>query len=543
MKVVTVEQMQALERECGVPIPQLMENAGLAVAQEAWLLLGDVQDRRIVVLAGPGNNGGDGLVAARHLHDWGAKVSVYLLRSRGEDDPNFRHLTERQVAIASAENDPDFKTLTRLLADAELVIDALLGTGRARAVEGTLAEVLKRLAEARDGEPLMLSPERLAFGESLSKYEREERLTQSFPKSPQLLAVDLPTGLDADTGAVDPLCVAADLTVPLGHGKVGLHTSPGAEYAGRVSLADIGIPKDLSVSLPYELMEASSLRSLLPKRPANSNKGTFGKALVAAGSVNYVGAAALACTSAGRVGAGLVTLACPQTVYPILAGKLTESTFLPLPDVEGQLSAESVAPVVQTLELGYNALVVGCGLGQSAYVRAFVHSLLPLLTQQLLRGIIIDADGLNSLADYEWWGRTNVPVVLTPHPGEMARLTGLSVAEIQADRLRVALRFAAQWGVVVLLKGAHTVVVSPDGRGRISPFANPALATAGTGDVLAGAIGGLIAQGLSTFDAASAAVYLHAEAGERLRREIGDSGMLAGDLLPMLPLVMRDLST
>ncbi len=524
MKLVTVEEMQALEQRAGMPVLELMENAGLAVAQETWLLLGDVHDRRIVVLAGAGNNGGDGLVAARRLHDWGAKVSVYFLRSRDEDDSNYRQLIERQVAINIAENDPDFETLTRLLAGAELVIDALLGTGRARPIEGELAKVLKRLAEAC-GEPV-------------------EGPSQKFPRGirPQLLAVDLPTGLDADTGAVDSLCVAADLTVPLGHSKVGLYTSPGAEYTGRVSVADIGIPKELSDDMPYELMDTSSMRSVLPKRPANSNKGTFGRVLVAAGSVNYVGAAALACTSAGRVGAGLVTLACPQTVYPILAGKLTESTFLPLLDVEGQLSAEAVAPVVHALEQGYEALVLGCGLGQSAYVRAFVHSLLPLLQSESLRGVVIDADGLNSLTDYEWGGRTNIPIVLTPHPGEMARLTGLSVSEIQADRLRVALRFAEQWGVVVLLKGAHTVIVSPDGRAQISPFANPALATAGTGDVLAGAIGGLIAQGLSPFDAASAAVYLHAEAGERLRREIGDAGLLAGDLLPMLPLVIRDLS-
>jgi NAD(P)H-hydrate epimerase len=348
--------------------------------------------------------------------------------------------------------------------------------------------------------------------------------------------------VDADTGAVDPLCVFADLTVPLGHSKVGLHTLPGAEYAGRVSVADIGIAKELSGDLPYELMDAAFTRSLLPGRPPNSNKGTFGRVLVAAGSVNYVGAAALACTAVGRVGAGLVTLACPQTVYPILAAKLTEPTFLPLRDVEGQLSAESVAPVTQALGQGYDALVMGCGLGQSAYVRAFVHSLLPLLSQQSLRGVVVDADGLNALAGHEWWGRTSAPIVLTPHPGEMARLTGLSVAEIQADRLRVTLQFAEKWGVVVLLKGAHTVIASPDGRGRISPFANPALATAGTGDVLAGAIGGLIAQGVAPFDAASAAVYVHAEVGERLRGEIGDSGMLASDLLPLLPIVMRDLA-
>lgn len=512
MKLVTVEQMMELERRAGVPVPQLMENAGLAVAQEAWMLLGDVVERRIVVLAGPGNNGGDGLVAARHLHDWGATTAVYLLSPRPEDDANYRQLLERQVPVQVAEEDADSKALEALLGEAELVVDALLGTGRARPIEGALAEVMGRLAEARRRRP-----------------------------APRLLAVDLPTGLDADSGAVDPLCLPADLTVVLGHSKVGLHSLPGAEYVGRLQVVEIGLPKELGQELPYELMEGRWAGAALPSRPADANKGTFGRALVVAGSVHYVGAAALATAAAGRAGAGLVTLACARSIYPILAAKLSEATFLPLPDVEGQLSAEAVPPLRQALKDGYDALLVGCGLGQSGYVRAFVRTLLPALRGDGLRGVVIDADGLNALAGSEWWRQTAVPLVVTPHPGEMARLTGQSIEEIQAQRLATAVRFAQSWGCVVVLKGAHTVVAAPDGRARLSPFANPTLATAGTGDVLAGAIASLLAQGLAPFEAASLAVFLHGRAGERLGRELGAAGALAGDLLPLLPLVMQEL--
>jgi NAD(P)H-hydrate epimerase len=525
MKLVTVDLMRGLEGDSeahGVTVPMLMENAGLAVAQEVWLLLGTVADRAVLVLVGPGNNGGDGLVAARHLHDWGAKVEVYLLKPRdAENDDVYRRIVELGVPLRTAGDDPGFAALEEGLSRAEVVVDALLGTGSAsakRPIEGDLAEILRRLAAARD-KPLPL----------------------------QILAVDLPTGVDGDSGAADPLCVAADVTVALGHSKVGLHTLPAAGYTGRVEVVDIGIPPALSRDLPLELMTDAWARALLPERPPAANKGTFGKVLVVAGSINYVGAASLACSAAGRVGAGLVTLACPQTIYPIMAAKLVEPTFLPLSDQEGFLTAEATHPVLQALSQGYKALLVGPGLGQSAYVRAFVRQLLPALPPEgpagvRLRAVIIDADGLNALAGADaWWEGLSVPIIVTPHPGEMSRLTGLPVADIQADRLGIALRQAARWGATVILKGAHTIVTAPDGRARISPFANPALASGGTGDVLAGAVAGLVAQALDPFDAAALGVYLHGRAAEKVRPELGEAGLLASDLLPNLPLMIKEI--
>ncbi len=515
MKLVTVEQMRYLDRNAGVPTSQLMENAGLAVAQEAWLLLGEVAERAIVVLVGTGNNGGDGLVAARHLHDWGSKVDVYMLKSRdASQDDVYRQVVERDIPVKTVAEDKGFQALEEMLSQAEVVIDGLLGTGRMRPIDGELAEVMKRLAAARQR-----------------------------PLPPHILALDAPSGVDCNTGAADPLCVPAEVTLTMAHSKVGLHTLPAAQYCGRIEVADIGIPAALSEKLPYELMTAAWARSSLPERPLEANKGTFGKVLVVAGSTNYIGAAYLAAVGAGRVGAGLVTLACARSIYPIMAAKLVESTFLPLPDAEGFLTGESAHSVLQALDQGYNALLVGCGLGQMAYVQAFMQSLLARLKGETLRAVVIDADGLNALAGREhWWQELSVPAIVTPHPGEMSRLTGLPIADIQADRLQTAVGQASAWGTTVILKGAHTVVAAPDGRARLSPFANPALASGGTGDVLAGAIVGLVAQGLEPFDAAALAVYLHGRAGEKVRGELGDAGLLAGDLLPALPQVIQELS-
>jgi len=536
LKLATVAEMQRAERESGVPIPQLMENAGLAVAQEAWLMLGELADRRIVVLAGPGNNGGDGLVAARHLKDWGADVAVFLLKPRGEDDANLKALVEREVPVIVLEN--DIAKLDEALAGAELVIDALLGTGRAREIEGPLAAVLDRLREAR---------------------------ARRLP--PRLLAVDLPTGLDADTGAVDPRTAAADQTVALGWSKAGLHTLPGSQYVGRVEVVDIGIAPEHGASISTELMTALWARSVLPDRPLGAHKGTFGSALIVAGSLQYVGAAALSCTGALRVGTGIVTLACARSVYPMLASKLTETTFEPLDDKEGFLSAEEAYTVRRALTRGYEALLVGPGLAQHGYVVAFMRALLPMLAQPQqgsgssqpaqtqhgsgsqpdgagrgLRAVIIDADGLNNIAKVDrWWEMLDVPAIITPHPGELSRLAGIEAADIQRDRLGAARRCAAEWGLTVVLKGANTVAAAPDGRARLSPFANPGLATGGTGDVLAGGITGLIAQGLEPFEATSLGVYLHALAAELVRRELGDAGMLAGDVAAALPRAIREL--
>jgi hydroxyethylthiazole kinase-like uncharacterized protein yjeF len=522
VKLVTADQMRRIDQlsaAAGVGTDVLMENAGLAVAQESWMALGTLEERHILVLAGPGNNGGDGLVAARYLHEWGAGVQVYLLKARGEDDANYRRLLEAGVPLACAEDDAGLSKLDAALAEADLVVDALLGTGAARPIGGRLAEVLSRLATAR---------------------------ARSRP--PIVLAVDVPTGLNSDTGAVDPLTVAADHTVTLGCSKVGLHNYPGARYAGRVQVVDIGIPPALTSDLPYELMTASGVRALLPARPPDANKGTFGRVLVVAGSENYVGAAHLAAAGAYRVGAGLVTLACPRSLHPVIASALTEATYLPLPEEEGGLARRAADLVLRAVQ-GYDVLLVGCGLGQRGATQSFVRALLFSLAGEPLPArpaggpaVVVDADGLNALARTPgWWRELKAPAIVTPHPGEMSRLSGRPVPEIQADRLGCAVDCAREWGKTVVLKGAHTVVAAPAGRAALSPFANPALASGGTGDVLAGALAGFLAQGLSPFEAAVCGVYVHAAAGEEARQEMGDAGPVAGDLLPLLPRAINDL--
>lgn len=525
MRVVTVAEMQALERDCGVPVEQLMENAGLSVAQEAWLALGEIAERRILVLCGPGNNGGDGLVASRHLKEWGADVVAYLLKPRDTGDPVYAAAATLEVPFV-VEGDPDaWERLASALGGAELVIDALLGTGRARVIEPPLSEVLEALAEAR---------------------------ARRLP--PRLLAVDLPTGVDADTGAADPHAVAADTTVALGFSKVGLHLLPGSKLAGRVEVADIGIAAGAgSGGGQTELLTRRWAQEHLPERPEDANKGTFGSAMVVAGSPRYTGAAYLACMGSMRSGAGLTTLACGRSIHPILASKLAEATFELLDDKEGDLTAQEAGVVTRAVERGYESVLIGPGLGQSGYVQAFVKGLLPGLAAEPktenadgpargLQAVVIDADGLNNLARIEGWtSLVKAPTVLTPHPGEMARLTGLSIAEVQANRLALARKYAAEWGVTVLLKGAPSIVAAPDGRARINAFSNPGMATGGTGDVLAGTIAGFVAQGVAPFEAACLGLYVSSWAGEMVRKEVGSAGMLAGDVAATLPKAMRDL--
>ena len=514
MKIVTVEEMRRIEERCaqqGVPMDTLMENAGLAVARKARERLEVVRRAPLLVLVGPGNNGGDGLVAARHLWEWGTDVTVYLALPRSKHDPKLKFLPDIGVSVVSAEDDASFEQLDDLLGRAYLVIDALLGTGRSRPIEGTLAGVLSRLAKAR-----------------------AERVKM------KLVALDLPTGLNADTGEADPLCPTADVTVALGYPKVGHFAFPGADRVGRLEVVDIGIPPSLAEDVTQELITPERVRDALPRRPQNAHKGTFGRVMVIAGSSRYIGAAYLACMGAARSGAGLVTLAAPESLLPVFASKLTETTFLPLPEKDGALSPEA-SELVLSEAPGYQALLAGCGLGQSPDTSAFLRQ--TLLTHRYSGPpMVLDADALNILSVVpEWWLQLRNEAVVTPHPGEMSRLTGTNPGQINSDRLNTARRFAAQWDKVVTLKGAYTAVGSPDGRVLVSPFANPGLASAGTGDVLAGAIAGLLAQGASPFDAAVCGVYLHGAAGERVRAELGEAGMMAGDLLPQLPRAIKQL--
>ncbi len=516
MKIVTVAEMRALEEACerqaGISTDTLMENAGLAVASRARDMAGELRGAMALVLVGPGNNGGDGLVAARHLQEWGARATAYLLLPRKSPDPKLEAALERGVLVERAWDDQALKRLDALMGSARLVIDAVLGTGRARPLDGVMRDAFLKLADARRG-----------------------------PKAPLLLALDLPTGLDADSGAIDPATPTADVTLALGYPKAGHLRLPGAERVGRLEVLDIGIPEALAKDIRRELLTRGWVRERLPRRPLAGHKGTFGRALVVAGSRNYVGAAALAATAAYRAGAGLVTIAAPESIYPILATGVVEATHLPLPETSPGHARADAADSVRELARECQALVVGCGMGQSPETKTFLERL--LFGQPALEApLVLDADGLNNLSqDARWWERLPSNAVLTPHPGEMSRLADMPVPQIQARRWETAKECAERWGQVVVLKGAFTAIASPDGRLAVSPFANPALASGGTGDVLAGIIGGLLAQGLSCFDAACCGVYLHGLAAERVRGETGESGLMAGDLLRWLARVAKDV--
>lgn len=510
MKLVTAEQMREIDRRCaeaGLPTEVLMENAGLAVAKEVREALGTVVGRRILILVGPGNNGGDGLVAGRYLHDWGANVQLYLYRRKTEGDKNFDLIRERGIPYTKAT-----EKLAFALSSADVVIDALFGTGKLRPLDGEVKIVLEQVAAAKQSRPELLT-----------------------------VALDLPSGLDADTGAIDPACPTANITVTLGFPKLGLFSFPGVEKVGKLKIADIGIPQSLAEDVSTELITSGEVANSLPRRPLNANKGTFGRVMIVAGSINYIGAAYLACEGAIRVGAGLVTLATPKSLQPILASKLTEVTYAPLPEAEpGIISPEAAQTLHQQLE-GYNVLLLGCGLGQTVAAGKFITTSLFALPKEKT-ALVLDADALNTLAKTpEWWSKIDVPTVLTPHPGEMSRLIGIPVSEIQQNRLEIAKDYAHKWQQTVVLKGAYTVIANPEGKVKLNPIANAGLASAGTGDVLSGAIAGLMAQGLPPFDAAICGVYLHAMAGEITKSELGDAGMIATDLLPKLPLVLKKL--
>ncbi len=516
MKVVTAAQMVAIEQaseRAGVSTDSLMENAGLAVAQAARDELGGAAGVRVVVLVGPGNNGADGLVAARHLRRWGADVVCCLLTSRPEHDPKLDLAVECGVEIVSG---PDDATLRRLVRRSRLVIDAVLGTGRSRPLSGPVGEAMRLLQQAHD-----------------------------FPNPPKLLALDLPTGLNPDTGEVDPACPQFDATLALGYPKAGLLRFPGAERAGSLRVLDIGVPPDLpeEQSVDVEMLTRESVASMLPHRALDSHKGTYGHALVVAGSRQYVGAAWLASQASVRTGAGLTTLASPEGVYPIAAAKGAEAIHLPLPeDADGRISP-AAAEVVHNSGRRFTAVLAGCGMGWSSGTAEFLEKLI-CRQQSSLAGLplLVDADGLNNLSGIaEWHKHIESPLILTPHPGEMSTLTGLPVNAIQADRIGTAREWAERWGAAVVLKGAYTVVASPGKPVQIAPFANPGLATGGTGDVLSGVIVSLLAQGLPPYDAAAVGVYLHASAAEIVTSRIGVMGLAASDLLDAMPLAIRDL--
>ncbi len=508
MKLLTAVQMRELDRktieEIGIPGVVLMENAGRAAAELLHRHYAKLFPGPILILSGKGNNGGDGYVMARHLMNRGWQVHTLVLAAAeaigGDAAVNLSALQRMQGQVSFVPNEVQLAAALTAETGARLLVDALFGTGLSSAVRGHYAWAIDWINAS--GVPV--------------------------------LAVDIPSGVDATSGHLLGRAVRADMTVAFACPKLGQVVYPGAEFCGILTTADIGIPAALLAAAGDDavLVDGAAAVSLLPARPATGHKGTFGHLLVVAGSAGKTGAAALTAEGGMRIGCGLVTLGCPASTQEILAVKLTEVMTTALAEVDGVLSLQAFDQL-RLLWADKNALAIGPGIGLAEETCALVRR----LVRECPLPLVIDADGLNALGCRPEFLRQCSPLqaVLTPHPGEMARLTGTSVAEVEADRIGVARRFAADYGVTLVLKGARTVIACPDGRVRINASGNPGMASGGMGDALTGMIGGLLAQGLSPFDAAVVGVYLHGLAADRLAEHCGSAGMMASDLLREVP--------
>jgi ADP-dependent NAD(P)H-hydrate dehydratase / NAD(P)H-hydrate epimerase len=542
MKLVTVSEMKLIEKEAdgrGLTYEQMMKNAGYNLAREVLRLAyaqDDEEEIQVLGLVGSGNNGGDTLVALTHLADKGWTARAYLIRRKETGDPLIKKLEEAGGEIYPCNKDENSQQLQAFLESTDVVLDGVLGTGCKLPIKGEIGAILAKV----------------------------HQIVTDMEWPPYIIAVDCPTGTDCDSGKVAPQTLSADATVTMAAVKQGLLKTPAYDLAGELRVVDIGSLDNLETwkLIKNEVADEEMVRSILPSRTSDAHKGTFGTAIIAAGSINYTGAAYLAGKAAYRMGAGLVTLAVPAPLHTALAGQLPEATWILLPHEMGVIASGAVDVLTRNMERA-TALLVGPGLGQEDTTREFIEHLFASKKEKPAHGkigfvreqqqddksksislppVVCDADGLKLLAKIPDWTKILPALsVLTPHPGEMSILTGLTVEEIQIDRLTTALKFAQEWGHVVVLKGAFTVVASPDGRTTTIPVATSALARAGTGDVLAGLITGLLAQGVNAYDAARVGAWIHAQAGLTAAGFLGTTtAVMAGDLLDAIPEVIAN---
>jgi hydroxyethylthiazole kinase-like uncharacterized protein yjeF len=533
MKLVSVAEMQAIEKEAdasGLSYAQMMQNAGEGLARQVHQRFSSERHKAVMGVIGSGNNGGDGLVALTWLAQNGWEARAYLVRPRNADDSHLETLTRAGGVVLSIDDDPQFMHLDAWLDASLVLLDAVLGTGFRLPLREPLDSVLAHIAES--------------------------------PIKPYIVAVDCPSGVDCDSGEAAKECIPANLTLCMAAVKNGMLRLPAWDLLGELVTVDIGLSDDLQSlkGIDLEVILQDDMCNMLPERPLVSHKGTYGTVMVVAGSVNFTGAAYLACKAAYRIGAGLVQAAVPSPLYAVLAGQLPEATWLVLADDMGVIHTKSAALVRENME-GVDALLLGPGWGLEDTTAGFLQHLLEMKSKKKrhtpvgfvgdtgslrplpdidLPPVVVDADGLKLLSGLSDWPEL-LPQgsVLTPHPGEMAILSGMPVGEIQAERETLAGVFAREWGQTVVLKGAFTVVASPDERTAVIPVASSALATAGTGDVLAGMIAGLLAQGVSAFAAACAGAFLHAQAGLMAAETCGcAASVIAGDLLEEIPRVL-----
>jgi len=507
MRIVTAEKMREIDRESievyGIPELVLMENAGVQVANEVEALLADVRQKKLCLCCGSGNNGGDGFVAARHLANRGAKVKVFLLGDMQHlseaAQMNLDVVSNMNIDILQIASERDWDKVQVSLAFADAIVDGLLGTG----FQGCLREPVEKLIHM------------------INEAQKP------------VVAIDLPSGIEADTGAVTTVAVAASVTVSFGLPKLGLLFYPGAPYVGKLMVDGIGIPYQLleDSKIQQQLIDIELVQQLLEKRSPTVHKNSCGRVLVIAGSVGLTGAAALASQAALRSGAGVVTLAVAESLQAIMAVKLTEVMTQALPETDRGFLGEAALPGLLELSAKYDAVVIGPGLGRKP------------ATQQLIRDFvcqcevpcILDADAIQAYCGAgEALREAKATPILTPHLGEMAALLEISVVELKADLLALARQAAGAYNSVFVLKSEKTIVVFPNGMVSIATTGNPGMATAGSGDVLSGTIAGLKAQGMSAGNAALAGVFLHGFAGD-LAANNGMTGLIAGDIIAALP--------
>ncbi len=513
MKVVTGETMQLMDRraieEFDVPGLVLMENAGFACAQSLVFEYGVDNGRLAVIIAGKGNNGGDGYVIARLLQERGWKTLVFIVARRaeitGDAAINLDRLDAAVVACCPASGELRL-ALAQLGGSPTVIVDALLGTGLKSEVEGVYAEAIDAMNAA--GCPV--------------------------------LAVDIPSGIDAGSGRIFGKAVRADLTVTFAAAKLGNVLYPGAEFCGKLRVADIGMPEKVVSEAPgYDFVDAAAARLLLRRRDRQAHKGRCGHCLIVAGSTGKTGSAALAANSAVRTGAGLVTVAVPAALNTIMEIKTTEAMSLPLADGGSGFLEDSAYEAIHAALADKSAAALGPGAGR----HPATSTLLRRLAAETTIPLVIDADGLNAVAEDVslLLRRKTSHVILTPHPGEMARLTGLSIEHVEKDRIGAAGRFSRKYGVYLLLKGARTVIAAPDGAIAINGSGNPGMASGGMGDVLTGILVALLGQGYEPFTACKIGAFIHGFAADLIAAEKGETGMSAVDVQERLPYAFRIL--
>jgi NAD(P)H-hydrate epimerase len=500
--------MQELDRrtiqEANIPGTTLMERAGVGVVTHLLEHYGPVKGKKVLVWCGKGNNGGDGLAVARLLQRQGAHLTVILMAPYQELSKDAKTMYRRFKKKAKPSQilvlpHPDkFEPLTE---NSHIIIDALLGTGLSSSLRKPYLTAIHTINDSR------------AF----------------------TVAVDIPSGLDSETGAMLGTAITADLTVTFGCPKIGLYVGSAIDQVGHIEVADIGIPHEFveDINPHTQLLTQEYIRTLIPPRRASSHKGTFGHAGIVAGSPGKTGAPVLAAQGALRVGTGLVTVATPQTIMPSVESKLLEAMTLALPETPKCVLGMEAGPALLHFCQDKSALAFGPGVGISSSTTELLSDLLP----QLEVPCVLDADALNNLTSHlHVFSNMKQPPILTPHPGEMARLLPDASSKcINNDRIGVAKAFAAKHQVILVLKGANTVIANPQGHIAICPTGNPGMASAGMGDVLTGMIAGLLAQGLTAWNAAQAGVYIHGLAGDFAAKTIGEPGLIASDLISAMP--------